>query len=138
MANDCSRKCNLTNDELLTYFNLKYPKQVLWQTIHLRPEINSVLNLDLLQRRYPPESYLPTIKRQERLGTSGVKFSNKLMQTQNFWRWPILSHYPKPLASVSAMDESHPVEELTELSRLRMQFSLSSRNFSIWGPQTLV
>ena len=81
MADDCSRKCNLTNDELLTYFNLKYTQPVSWKILHLRPEMNSVLTLALLRRRSPPYSYLPEIKRHKRLGTSGVYFANKLMQT---------------------------------------------------------
>ena len=85
MADDCICKWNLTNDELLTYFNLKYTQPVSWKMIHLRPEMNSAMTLALLQIRSLPESYLPAIEIHKRLGTSGVRFDNQLIKNQTFW-----------------------------------------------------
>ena len=43
MANYCNRKWNLADNELLTYFNLKYTHPISWKMLHLRPEMNSAL-----------------------------------------------------------------------------------------------
>ena len=91
-ANDCSCKCNLTDDELLAYFILKYSLPISWKLFHLRPNINSALTLALLRRRSLPELYLPANEIQKGLRTYSVRFFNQLMQTQTLRRWPILSH----------------------------------------------
>ena len=84
------------------------------------------------------QSYIHAIERQKRLRTYGVLFADWLMQTHTFRQWMILSRYSKPLASNDTMDESNPVEDLTELAWLRMPFGLSAINFPVWGAQTLV
>ena len=104
-ANDCSCKCNLTDDELLAYFILKYSLPISWKLFHLRPNINSALTLALLRRRSLPESYLPAIKSQKSLGTSGASFLNQLMKTHTFQLWQILSHYSSVIANQACLVE---------------------------------
>ena len=137
MADDCSRKWNLSDDELLTYFNSTYPQTSSWQLRRLRPEMNSVLISALLRRRSEPASYLPVIAKHKRHGTPGVRFANPLMRTQNFPRWPTLSHSSKPLAFAGEMAESPPAASRTELDQWRTPFALSARGFPAWGPRTL-
>ena len=138
MADDCSRKWNFTDAQLLTYFNLRYPQTVSWQLRHLRPAMNSALISALLRKRSEPESYLPEIEKQRRHGTPGVRFVNPLMRTQTFPRWPTLSYSSRPLALDGEMAGSHPAASRIELAQWRMPSGLSARNFPVWGPQTLV
>ena len=137
MADDCSRKWQLSDSELLTYFNSRYPQKLSWQLRHLRPEMNSALILALLRKRSAPESYLPAIEKHKRHGTPGVRFANPSMQTQIFPQWPILSRSCKPLASDGVTGESPPAASRIELDRWRMPSGLSARNFPVWGPRIL-
>ena len=138
MADDCSRKWYMSDSELLTYFNSRYPQNVSWQMRHLRPEMNSALISALLRKRSEPALYLPAIEKHKRHGTPGVRFVNPSMRTQTFPRWPTLSHSSKPSAYAGEMVASHPAASPTELDQWRMPFGLSARNFPVWGPRTLV
>ena len=132
MADDCSRLWNLDDHQLTTYFNSYYPQETSWHMHHLRPEMRSALISSLRRRRSPPESYLPEIGRQPKLGRSGVRFAPPSMQTLTFQKWPTLSHFSKPLASGGGTAGSPSTQ--TELARLRMRSGLSARGFPAWGP----
>ena len=138
MADDCSRKWKLSNEELLTYFNLKYPQKRSWQLRRLRPEMNSALISALLRKRSEPASFLPAIGKLRKHGTPGVRFASPSMQTPIFPQWPIRSHYFKPLGSAGEMDESRPAASRTELDQWKTPSGLSARNFPVWGPRILV
>ena len=43
MADDCSRLWHLTDEQLLTHFNLHYPQSLPWQQCTLRPEMTSTI-----------------------------------------------------------------------------------------------
>ena len=43
MADDCSRRWDLTDAELLTHFNQTYPQSTSWKMLHLRPGMSSAL-----------------------------------------------------------------------------------------------
>jgi hypothetical protein len=57
MADDCSRLWHLTDSQLVSYFNEKYPQRKPWRMCALRPEMNSALILALRSRRSSPESW---------------------------------------------------------------------------------
>ena len=138
MADDCSRKWNLTDDELLTYFNFRYPQTKSWQLRRLRPEMNYALISALLRKRSEPASYLPVTEKLKKHGTPGVRFASLSTQTQIFPKWPILSPSYKPLVSAGEMAESRPAASRIELDQWRMPSGLSARSFPVWGPRTLV
>ena len=55
MADDCSRLWNLTDSQLVAYFNKHYPQKRSWRLCHLRPEMNSALISALHRKRCSPE-----------------------------------------------------------------------------------
>ena len=136
MADDCSRLWNLSDHELLTYFNFTYPQSTSWQMRHLSPKMLSALTSALLRKRSQPESYLPETRRRLKHGVSGWRFASPSMLTHSFRRWPTLSCSYKPLGSAGEMDASLPVTSLTELARWRTPSGLSARGFPSWGPKT--
>ena len=137
MADDCSRMWHLTDDELLTYFNLHYPQSTSWKMLRLRPAMNSALISALQRQRSEPESYLQEMPKPKGHGSFGVRFVNPSMLTPTFRQWPTQSLYSKPSVFVGEMDASHPVATRTELARWRTPFGLSVRGFPSWGPKTL-
>ena len=58
MAGDCSRLWHLTDEQLLTHFNLNYPQNLPWKQCALWPEMNFALHSALQRKRQPPESFL--------------------------------------------------------------------------------
>ena len=137
MADDCSRLWNLTDTQLIAYFNSNYPQPSSWTLHRLRPEMRSSLISSLLRKRSPPESYLPESERPRKLGRSGLRFAPASLSTRMFRRWPTLSLSSRPSPSVGEMDASHPVATQTELARWRMPYGLSVRRWPVWGPKTL-
>jgi hypothetical protein len=49
MADDCSRLWHLTDEELLTHFNLHYPQNLPWKECTLWPEMNFAFLSTLLR-----------------------------------------------------------------------------------------
>ena len=137
MADDCSRLWNLSDSQLLTYFNSTYPQATSWQLRHLRPEMLSALTSNLLKKRSRPELYLCETKKPPVRGASGWRFVLPSMSTPSCRRWPTLSLSSRPLVSDGETDGSLPVASVTELAQLRMPSGLSARGFPAWGPRTL-
>ena len=138
MADDCSRLWQLSDSQLVSYFNSTYPQATTWKLHHLRPAMLSVLTSNLQTQRLPPESYLHAQQRHARPGQFGLRSATPLMSTRSYRRWPTLSKSSKFLASAGETDESRPVASPTELARWRTPFAWSARNFPAWGPRTLV
>jgi hypothetical protein len=136
MADDCSRRWDLTDQELTHYFNSNYPQKKSWQLRHLRPAMASAVISALQQKRSAPESFLLATPAPKKCGPAGVRFAPTSMQTRCFRRWPILSLSSKPSASDSGMDVSRPATTRQELEQWRTPFGLSARGFPNWGPQT--
>ena len=59
MADDCSRLWHLTDRQLVSYFNSRYPQRTSWRLHHLRPEMSSALISALSSRRSCPASWSP-------------------------------------------------------------------------------
>ena len=71
MADDCSRLWHLTDEQLLTHFNLHYPQSLLWQQCTLWPEMNSALLSALQRKQQPPELFLTQLPKLKHGGSSG-------------------------------------------------------------------
>ena len=137
MADDCSRLWQLTDSQLISYFNFTYPQATTWKLHRPRPEMLSALTSNLLRQRLPPESFLPGPRKPPQLGQFGLRFATPLMSTRSYRRWPILSQYSKSSVCDGETAASPPVKSLTELARWRTPFAWSVRNFPAWGPRTL-
>ena len=136
MADDCSRLWKLSDRDLLTYFNSRYPQSTSWSMHHLRPEMLSALTSALQRKRSQPESYLPVIKKGSKHGASGWRFASPLMSTPTFRRWPTQSCSYRPSVCGGETDVSRPVASPTELAPWKMPSGLSARGFPSWGPKT--
>ena len=64
MADDCSRLWQLTDSQLISYFNSTYLQAATWKLHHLRPKMLSVLLSNLQKRQLPLVLYLPDLQRQ--------------------------------------------------------------------------
>ena len=108
MVDECSRLWDMSNSQLLSYFNFHYPQTRLWTMRHLRPEINSTLTCSLLRQRSRPELYLPAMQKRKKPATGGTHFAPKPMQTPTCRKWPTLSLFSKHSVCDGGMDPSHP------------------------------
>ena len=138
MADDCSRRWDLNDSQLIRYFNLTYPQPTSWQLCHLTPEMHSALTSCLHRKRSKPESFLRAPKRHTTPGPFGVRFAPLSLSTLSFQMWPIPFRSSRPLAYAGEMAASRPVKTPTELALWRMPFALSRRRSPAWGPRTLV
>ena len=136
MADDCSRLWDLTDSQLLDYFNSTYPQPQSWIMSPLPPEMHSALISSLHRKRLMPALFLHERRKPNAPGTSGVRFAPCSLLTHSHPLWPILSHSCKPSPSVGEMAASPPVKTPTKLARWRTPFSLSHRLFPSWGPRT--
>ena len=71
MADDCSQLWHLTDEQLLTHFNLHYPQSLLWQQCTLWPEMNFALLSALQREQQPLESFLLQLTKLKHGGSSG-------------------------------------------------------------------
>ena len=71
MADDCSRLWHLSDEQLLTHFNLHYLQSLPWQQYTLWPEMNSTLLSTLQRKRQPLESFLLQLPKLKHGGSSG-------------------------------------------------------------------
>jgi hypothetical protein len=58
MGDDASRRWDLSDDELLTHFNLSYPQPMPWQLFHLNSTMLSAMTSMLHRKRLPLASFL--------------------------------------------------------------------------------
>jgi hypothetical protein len=71
MADDLSRRWDLSDSQLLTYFDSTYPQALPWKLCHLRPEMNLATMLALSKKRCDPVSLTAGTQQQVPTGTSG-------------------------------------------------------------------
>ena len=69
MADDCSRLWHLTDSQLLTYFNSKYPQRKPWRMCRLRSAMSSAVISALSSKRSSPGSWTPKTKQTTESGT---------------------------------------------------------------------
>ena len=53
MADDCSRLCHLSDEELVSYFDANYPQPQPWRLCHLNPATASTIHSALRCERRP-------------------------------------------------------------------------------------
>ena len=69
MANFLSCCWDLTDNELLSYFNSTFPQNQPWRLCHVQPKMNSALTLALSRKRCTPKSILRTPRKRMDIGT---------------------------------------------------------------------
>jgi hypothetical protein len=107
MADDASRLFHLTDQQLLTHFDFKYPQKISWQLHQLRPETNSSLISALLTKRpsRPSLAAVPNPKRQCGVKPGSPFWTNSTSPTIPTWNaygTKSQSSVSLPLASATA------------------------------------
>ena len=138
MADDCSRRWDLSDSQLLAYFNSVYPQAQPWQLVPLRPAMLSSLTSALQMQRPALEPLLSEPPTRMACGANGL---------------PILppSHPPTPISPTSnhtstflfskflprefEMEDQQPRADLSALNVFRTTYGPSPRR-SAWGPRT--
>ena len=136
LADDCSRRWDLSDQELLTYFNCQFPQAQPWQLCHLMPKMLSTVICALRRQRSAVELCLAVPMRPMRLGSFGETFVP-----------PSTRMHSSPRCMTRSLSyKSTPVESETEEPREAVTaFALAQwlkssvqwvRRSPFWGPLT--
>ena len=138
MADDASRRWDLTDAELLTHlFNTCYPQSVSWRLHPLPSETNAALTGALLRRRQHnafPVSAAPTpVPHGDSGTTSAPNFSSTRLTSDH--KTPCLSscYLPNDIAPVRSL----PAVTLSDLGHWKTPYERLARRMPNWGPRTL-
>ena len=139
MADDAGRRWDLTDDELLTHFNIHYPRAVSW-TLRLLPSATNTAVIGALlrkQRRHDGclASATPTPARLGVCENTSAPLSKFIPRPSEEHRIPCL--YYSSLLSNTAQTRSLPAVTLSAFGQRRMPNKRLARRMPGWGPLTL-
>jgi hypothetical protein len=136
MADDCSRRWDLNDAELLTLFNTCYPQTKSWRLCHLRQELHSSLTSALQKQRPAPESMLPLKTKQTGLGQNGYNSAETCTRTQPSHLSAIPLHSSKFSPNGSATADPPAAVTLSAIARYLTPSVRWARRSPYWGPRT--
>jgi hypothetical protein len=134
MADDCSRLWELSDSQLVSYFNATYPQPTSWRLCHLRTPFLSALTSALSSERCEPASYLAATAAHKLIGNSGPPFAFPLDSTTSFPKSTTKSLSSKSLAPDTATVVSPPARSPSDLARWRTPCAQWARRLPDWGP----
>jgi hypothetical protein len=138
MADDCSRLWDLSDAQLLTHFDLKYPQSEPWQLCPLRPNALSSLISALHKQRPAPASLLSTVIGAIKPGTFGPASVAPFVKIPPSATCPTPSTSSKSSPPASATAASQPVVSPWGMAPYLPRFATWARRSPTWGPRTLV
>jgi hypothetical protein len=136
MADDLSRLWHLTDSQLLSYFNIKYPQDQPWQTATLRPAMLSSLTSALQKQRVDPASLLNAQPKKMVIGASGSATAKPLVLAPTSKKSQTSFLFSKFLRSDSEKAPSLPPGNPSQLGAWRTTYAPSVRRSPAWGPRT--
>jgi hypothetical protein len=136
MADDASRRWDLTDAEFLTFFNLTYPQTDSWKLLHLPPEQRSTLTSQLLRLRCNKASPPGVALHNTRIGKYGQNFVSKSESIPGSGIATTQSPSSKSLCDGFTTDASRPPASRSQLDTLRTSYGQWARRFREWGPLT--
>ena len=134
MADILSRRWDLTDAELLAYFNLHFPQKEQWRLCRLRPELNSSLISALSRRRSDPELLRHTPKERMVIGRCGAPIVTKINSIHSYEAPRILSPSSKFLQPNIGTVQLLPAKSRSDLKRYQTRSAQWARNSPAWGP----
>ena len=134
MADILSRRWDLSDDQLLAYFNTHFPQKRPWRLCPLRPEMNSWLTSALSRRRSVPELFQPTPSKRMDIGTFGWSTAEPINSTLSFTGLKIKSRSSKSSAVDSASAKLLPAASASCLNQFRTRSVRWARGSPYWGP----
>jgi hypothetical protein len=136
MADDCSRRWDLTDTELLTHFATRYPQTKSWRLCHLRRELLSSLTSALQKRRPDPEYMLPPKTNWTNLGKSGFNSVETCTRTLFLPPSETRSSFSKSLLNASETADPPAAVTLSAIARYLTPSVRWARRSPYWGPRT--
>ena len=138
MADDLSRMWDLSDSQLLSYFNSTYPQDQPWEIATLRPEMLSSLTSALQKRRANPVSLLNEPPKRMVIGASGKSSAKALALAPTSKTSPNSYLFSKFLRCDSARASSLPPVTSSALGAWRTTYAPSVRRSPAWGPRIRV
>lgn len=135
MADDLSRRWNLTDAALLVYFNRTYPQSVPWTLCRLRPPVNSSIILALSRRRSAPALLQNAPKQRIRIGDCGMTTACRTVWTRSSEERATQCHTSPSTAPCTPTALSPPAVNPSHLAQWRTPCARSDRNSPAWGPK---
>ena len=137
MADALSRRWDLTDTQLLTYFNTHFPQARSWQICHLTKPMYSRLISALSRRRCDLASLKNTVSEKINIGKSGMLSACTMASILSSANPQTQCHTSKssPITTVPA--ESHPAKSPLHLAQFRTPCVRSVRRSPAWGPRIL-
>jgi len=138
MADDCSCLWHLSDNDLLTHFNLHYPQAGGWTLCHLSSVTHSALISTLQCKQLMPELYLPRHLPLTATGPSGQPSVQTSTLTPTFLTHPLTPYSSsRSLLYATALDDLSPVVDWSSLALWKMPSIQWARRWPYWGPQAL-
>ena len=137
MADTLSRRWDLTDAQLLVYFDRHFPQNEPWRLCRLRPELNSSLISSLSRRRSNPAllNHIPTGRIV--IGDYGNPIARKSTSIHSYEAPKILSPFSKYSPQCTEMEPLLPAKTLSDLKQFQTLSVQWGRNSPAWGPRTL-
>jgi hypothetical protein len=136
MADDASRLFRLSDDELLTHFNLHYPQTVSWRMLHPSNEMLSSLTSALHRTRPEPASFLRAPLPKIVAGPYGKTSVLNSVLIPSFRTLTTQSSSSKYLDRDTDPALLPPVVNLSSLAQWKTPSAQWVRRSPAWGPQT--
>ena len=134
MADDASRLMHLTDDQLLTYFNTRYPQPNTWKIWTVPPNFRSAVISALHRKPCKPELLLNDPPPPTATGIGGMTSAP---------HWPSIPYSAtsttqsltsKCLPSDTETEQSLPVETMSGLAQLKTSYGRLDKRLAVWGP----
>ena len=137
LADDASRLWHLDDNELLTYFNSRYPQPLPWHIYHLRPAIVSSAISALHKQPSPLASFLQMPPPPRPIGACGTPTAPPYPSILPFTTSKTLSLSSKSSPSAIALVPSTPVSGPCAAGLWRAPYAALAKRLPVWGPRTL-
>ena len=138
MADDASRRWDLSDDALLTHFNSNFPQTRSWQLRHLTPAANAILTGALSRRRATLASLVNVTPPPPPPGPCGRPSVPAWASSPSGTCPPTPFLFSSSLPSDIAREPLPPDVDLSGLVRWKTPYERWARLTPGWGPQTLV
>jgi hypothetical protein len=135
MADDASRLCDLTDQQLLTHFNSTYPQEQSWRLWTPPQGILSAVTTALHRKQSKQALYLRAPRPPMPIGTSGLNFASP---------WPSIplwqtSKTPSVSSKSSLTDTAPapllPAKSRSDLEQWKMSYGALGKRSLVWGPK---
>lgn len=117
LADICSRRCNLSDNQLLTLFNSEYPQTEPWTMCHFRPQMLSALTCPLFRKQCDLESLLNGPQHWINIGNNGTNSVSATTLTHFFATGKTQHQSSRCLANDTVMVDWHPKNTLCDLEQ---------------------